>query len=287
MAVLSARDTTLLAYDVIGDGPPLVCLPGGPMQDAGYLGDLGGLSAHRRLVLLDPRGTGRSATPEDLTSCRCDRLVDDVEALREHLGLDRIDLLGHSAGANIAVSYAARHPDRVARLVLVTPSTFAVGITTTAQHRRDVLSGRANEPWFEQVSTAFEKIAAGQGGADDWDAIVPFTYGRWDEAARAHHAAQEGRRNPEAAAAFTADGAFDPPTTRAALAAFAAPVLLLGGELDMSIPPPVVAEFADLFPNATLAAQPGAGHFPWLDDPARFTGTVTAFLAGRTAARPA
>ncbi|MFC7640348.1 alpha/beta fold hydrolase [Streptosporangium lutulentum] len=75
----------------------MICLPGGPMQDSAYLGELGGLSAHRQLIMVDPRGTGRSAIPEDVTSYRCDRLVDDLEALRVHLGLDRMDLLGHSA----------------------------------------------------------------------------------------------------------------------------------------------------------------------------------------------
>ena len=53
--------------------------------------------------MLDVRGTGESAIPADPASYRCDRLVDDVAALQDHLGLDRFDLLGHSAGANVAV----------------------------------------------------------------------------------------------------------------------------------------------------------------------------------------
>ncbi|MEC3974790.1 alpha/beta fold hydrolase, partial [Amycolatopsis sp. H20-H5] len=92
MPTFTAADGTELAYHVFGDGSPLICLPGGPMQASAYLDELGGLSAHRRLILLDLRGTGASAVPVDTTSYRCDRLVDDVEALREHLGLDRIDL---------------------------------------------------------------------------------------------------------------------------------------------------------------------------------------------------
>src|SRR4051812_12245400 len=118
MPTLLARDGTELAYSVLGQGPPLVCLAGGPMLDAEYLGDLGGLSAELGLIRLDLRGTGRSGVAH-LDSYRCDRLVDDVEALRVHLGLERIDLLGHSAGANLAALYAARHPARVGRLVLV------------------------------------------------------------------------------------------------------------------------------------------------------------------------
>jgi pimeloyl-ACP methyl ester carboxylesterase len=50
-----AHDGTALAFRVFGDGDPVVCLPGGPMQDSVYLGELGGLSSHRRLVN-DPRG---------------------------------------------------------------------------------------------------------------------------------------------------------------------------------------------------------------------------------------
>lgn len=72
------------------------------MQDSIYLGDLGGLSMHCQLVVLDLRGTGQSTIPEDPSSYRCDRIVDDVEALREHLGLPRMDLLAHSAGVNLA-----------------------------------------------------------------------------------------------------------------------------------------------------------------------------------------
>jgi pimeloyl-ACP methyl ester carboxylesterase len=91
------------------------------MQASAYLGDLGGLSTHRSLVKLDLRGTGESAVPEDAASYRCDRLVDDVEALRAHLGRDRVDVLGHSAGGALAVLYAARHPDRIRRPWLDNP----------------------------------------------------------------------------------------------------------------------------------------------------------------------
>lgn len=58
-----ADDGTSLAYRTVGDGPPLVCLPGGPGQDSRYLDDLGGLSARRTLVLLDNRGTATPTRP--------------------------------------------------------------------------------------------------------------------------------------------------------------------------------------------------------------------------------
>ncbi|WKX72681.1 alpha/beta fold hydrolase [Streptomyces sp. XD-27] len=278
MPTFSAHDGTELAYHVSGHGAPVVCLPGGPMQASAYLDDLGGLSAHRQLITLDLRGTGRSATPRDAASYRCDRLVDDVEALREHLGLDRIDLLGHSAGANLAALYVGRHPQRVGRLALITPSVAAVGITVTGDVRRETALLRKDEPWFPAAFAALEAVMAGTAGADSRQAIAPFLYGRWDEAAQAHQAAGAEQRNNDAAAVFGAEGAFAPDATRAALARFGSPVLLLAGEVDLNSPPEAMAEFAELFPDAAFVMQPGAGHFPWLDDPARFVAAAADFL---------
>ncbi|WP_415949412.1 alpha/beta fold hydrolase [Streptomyces sp. KLOTTS4A1] len=276
-STFTSYDGTELAYHVRGSGRPLICLPGG-MQAAAYLGDLGGLHRDRQVVTLDLRGTGHSATPADPATYRCDRLVADVEALRAHLGLDAIDLLGHSAGANLAVQYAARHPERVTRLVLITPSVLAVGLPVTEEDRRARMLLRREEPWFEDAYAAFSAIASGQGGPADWDAVAPFSHGRWDEAARALQAREAVQRNGEALAVFRSEGAFTPDTTRALLAAFPAPVLLLAGEFDPGAPPNVVRTYAGLFPRSTYQEQAGAGHFPWLDDPQAFTSAVSAFL---------
>ncbi|MBT2508039.1 alpha/beta hydrolase [Streptomyces sp. ISL-98] len=278
MPTFSAYDGTKLAYHVFGDGPPVVCLPGGPMQASVYLGDLGGLSAHRQLVMLDLRGTGQSAIPQDAVSYRCDQLVDDVEALREHLGLERMDLLAHSAGANLAALYAGRHPEHINKLALITPSTMAVGLAITGDTRRETAQLRQDEPWFAGAFEALEAIVAGKATDDSWQAIAPFFYGRWDEVSQAHQAAEAGQKNQQAAAAFGAEGAFNPDATHTALAQFGPPVLLLAGEVDLAAPPRTMAEFAGLFPNAKLVVQPGAGHFPWLDDPDRFVATTAAFL---------
>lgn len=274
MPTFSAPDGTRLAYRIHGTGAPLVCVPGGP-TDAGYLGDLGGLSAHRRLVLLDLRGTGRSAIPQDTSSYRCDRLVDDVEALREHLGLARVDLLGHSGGTNIAVGYAARYPRRTGKLALITPGSAAVGITVTGAMRRELARLRKDEPWFPAAFAALTAITEGTGG--DWRAVEPFRWGRWDDAARNHPAA-DPPANEQAVALFAAEGAFDPESTRTALAAHEGPVLLLAGEFDVNSPPAAVAEQAGLFPDAALVVQPGAGHYPWVDDADRFLAATAAFL---------
>lgn len=281
MPTFLTPDGTELSYSVQGDGAPLVCVPGGPMRASAYLGTLGGLSESRQLIMLDLRGTGRSAAPADPGSYRCDRLTDDVGTMLDHLGLSSVDLLAHSAGANIAVQYAARCSQRISKLVLITPSGRAAGLVPGGDARRAVIERRQGEPWFDDAAAAFERLTAGAGTDKDVDAIAPFYYGRWDATARAHSEAGETQVNEEAADAFGADGAFDPPALRAALAEFCSPVLVLAGGVDLQWPPAVLAEFAGLFPVARFVVQPDAGHYPWLDDAAWFLAAVTTFLADR------
>ncbi|MES9536961.1 alpha/beta fold hydrolase [Actinomadura sp. NPDC000600] len=279
MPTFAAPDGTELAYRLVGAGEPLVCVPGGPMRASSYLGDLGGLARHRRLVLLDLRGTGASAVPRDRATYRCDRQVGDVEALREHLGLERVDVLAHSAGGDIAVLHAARYARRVRRLVLVTARFRALGIGFTAEHRREAAAKRRAEPWFAAGRDAFEAVLAGTASDADWDAAAPFFHGRWDAVARRHAASEAEETNDEAADLYASPEAFDPAAARAAIAGLAAPALVLAAELDGAPPPRVAARAAELFPYAESVVQPGAGHYPWLDDPARFTRTVADFLA--------
>jgi proline iminopeptidase len=279
--IFSAPDGTGLAFRVVGAGaaPPVVCLPGGPMRAGAYLGDLGGLGDRRQLAVLDPRGTGGSEVPRDPGTYRCDRQVEDVEALRKHLGLDRFDLLGHSAGAGLAVRYAARYPARLRRLVLVTPSVRAVGFDLSVAERRRIMARRAGEPWYAEAAAAYEAIAARTATSADWAAVAPMYYGRWDAAAREHQAAEPGQRNGAAARIHNSAGAFEPEATRAALAAVEAPVLVLAGELDWIISPALAADFAGLFRTGRVVVQPGAAHYPWLDDAPAFATAVAAALS--------
>ena len=272
MPTFTASDGTELAYHLIGDGDPLVCVPGGPMQASAYLGDLGGL-AHQ-LVMLDLRGTGESAKPADPTSYQVNHQVADLEALRNHLGLDQLDLLAHSAGTNLAALYLAEHPDRVRRYAAISPSAFAVGLTITAEMRLETARQRAAEPWFPEAYAALEQITSGTFTDNLWEAIRPFSHGRWDAAAQALEAATPAQQNEEAAAVYAS--VLVPDAGRAA--AFSNPVLVLSGQTDVGTPPAFATAYAGLFPDATLTIQPASGHFPWLDDPAAFAGTVDAFF---------
>ena len=281
MGRFASYDGTVLAYRVMGSGEPLICLPGGPGLPPDYLRDLGGLAGSRQLVLLVNRGTGESGAPDDPASYRADRLAEDVEALRVHLGLDRIDLIGHSAAGNVAICYAARYPARLAHLVLLTPLLQAVGIgEASAQEWLGALRRRSGEPWFAE---AYAAVQAWDGGADTDDnrrKAGAFFYGRWDEAAAAHWEHEVYLERPAATAGtgFYADGAFDPQATRDALARLGVPVLVYAGGLDFGPTPEQAAKAASLFPRGKLIVQPAAGHVPWLDDPAFFAGAISGFL---------
>lgn len=279
MPSFRADDGTELAYHVRGHGEPLVCLPGGPGRASSYLSNLGGLSAHRQLIMLDLRGTGDSAVPADPASYRCDRLVDDVARLTDHLGLANLDVLGHSAGANLAILYAIRYQRRIRKVILITPSGRSVGLQVDDEMRREIVSLRQAEPWFAEAIAALER---GADTEDDSNAIAPFFYGRWDAGAQAHWAAADIQTNEDAASGFGAEGAFDPAAARIAVAAFASPVLVLAGGVDPQWPPRAVGELAAMFPTAQLAVQPNAGHYPWLDDPEWFVAAVTTFLNGQS-----
>jgi proline iminopeptidase len=275
MPVFASYDGTEIGYRVLGGGPPLVCLPGGPRRSAEYLGDLGGVSASRQLVLLDPRGVGLSADPADPATLRADLLVRDVDALRAHLGLERIDLLAHSAGAVLATLYAAAHPERLTRLILVTPGLAAVGVGPTTEQVRAALARRSAEPWYPAALAAMEKFIAGDLSMETFEASRPFFYARWDNASRAHAAAGVAPRHTAARKGFFAGAPLDPPMARTALKRLTAPVLLYAGALDPIATPAVVREAAPLFNDATVAVQPHAAHFPWIDARAAFAATIT------------
>jgi proline iminopeptidase len=272
-------DGTVLAYRRSGVGDPLVCLPGGPGRDGGYFGDLGGLAqrAGWELIIFQPRGTGASAVPADPATYRVEAMVEDVEALRAHLGLDQMGLLGHSAGGDLALLYAARYPERIARLILVTPALRSVGLDLTDEEFLANLDRRSAEPWFADSKAAVLAVRDGDESAETRRRFRPFLYGRWDEAALAHDASDAP--NPAVAAVYFAEADFDPEATRARLAQVTAPVLFLVGEWDNNPTPDLAARAAALFPAGEVVVQPGAGHFPWIDDPAWFTSAVSGYAS--------
>ena len=106
----------------------------------------------------------------------------------------------------------------------------------------------------------------------------PLLYARWDDAALAHATAGVTERHLAARQGYFAGVALDASSTRAALKNLTAPVLLYAGDLDPMVAPALVRQAAPLFNDATVVVQPGAAHFPWIDDPAAFAAAVRSFL---------
>ncbi|HVM28257.1 MAG TPA: alpha/beta hydrolase [Mycobacteriales bacterium] len=282
MPFLETADGTRLAYTTVGEGPPLLCLPGGPGRASAYLEDLGGLSADRTLVRLDSRGTGMSEVPADPSTLRFDRLADDVEALRGHLGLEQADVLGHSAGSLVAQVWAARFPSRVRSLVLVTPVASLQG--GTRSDTAAIRAARSGEPWYADAAEADAALA--DAPPAQRQALVratrPFLYGRWEQRQQEHAASADRQSNRRAEDAFALGAEqVDVAGIVAGLAELTAPVLVVGGERDGVTGVDAVHEVAASFRAASTEVVPGAGHFPWVDEPEAFAGVVRDFLAAR------
>jgi pimeloyl-ACP methyl ester carboxylesterase len=238
----SAADGTRLAYTEVGDGPPLLCLPGGPGRASVYLEDLGRLSDDRTLVRLDLRATGHSEVPADPTTLRFDRMADDVEALRVHLGLETVDVLGHSAGCLVAQAWASWYADA---------AEAQAALATAAPSQVQPLV-RATRPFF---------------------------YGRWDERTQAHAASAETQSSKRAELGFGAGTEdVDVDALLAGLKQVTAPVLVVGGERDALTGVDSVHAVAASFPAAQAAVLDRAGHFPWVDEPDALRTVVADFL---------
>lgn len=278
-------DGAELHYRVLGPrdgatGPPLVCLAGGPARDAAYLGDLGGLDAHRPLVVPDARGTGDSPAAEDPSIYAFPHLAEDIEALRAHLGLDRFALLAHDAGATVAQAYAAAHGERLTHLVIVCPDARLQG--ELPDDAREIFESRIDEPWWPDVSVALQRLAE----VSDLDEVpelllraAPMAYGHWGEPQRMHAVAESDQLNPVPRAGFWQG--VDEPARRAILTRLRevrCSVLVVTGTQDAVTGVRAGELVADSFPGSTLRHLPGVGHYPWVDEPDTLRQVVEEFL---------
>ncbi|MGW2025127.1 alpha/beta fold hydrolase [Streptomyces decoyicus] len=277
-------DDAELHYRVLGPAdsplPPLVCLAGGPGRDAAYLGDLGGMAADRQLIIPDSRGTGDSAAAGDPSRYAFPQLSEDVEALREHLGLERFALLAHDAGAAVAQAYAARHPQRLSRLVLVCPGSRLQG--ELPDDAQEIFASRAHEEWWPQASAAVQQLADASDLSEVREllfAAAPLAYGRWDEPQRAHAATEGEQLGPVPRAGFW-QGVDE--QLRTALAAglreVTCPVLVVTGDRDAVTGMRAGELVAESFPDARVRQLHEVGHYPWVDAPETFGPAVEEFL---------
>jgi pimeloyl-ACP methyl ester carboxylesterase len=275
-------DARTLAWRAIGSGPPLLLHPGGPGASSRYFGELPELAAARTLLLLDPRGTGQSDRPADPSAYDLEDYAADIEAVRAHLGLDGLDLLGHSHGGFVAMAWAGAHPDRVGRLVLAgTAPRFSDDIRRLRQAR---VAAHHDRPYFADALAALEDQQAGRYGSDEelvalYERAGPLLAPPDADITPVAAAFRAAGINADAMRHFNTRiaGAMD---LRPALAAITAPTLVLAGEHD-PFGGATAEEMAAALPDPTLVTIPGADHFPFLEPPHRaaWTRAVLDFLA--------
>lgn len=283
---LEVGDGVAIWYTIKGHGgaPPLVVVHGGPGMDSGTLsGDLTPLELKHRLLYYDQRGGGRSSLPADTKLLTIDRHVDDLEALRRHLGVDKVVLLGHSFGPAIIARYAIRHPAHVDRMILIGPipprkGKFAeeYGATidarlTDAQRKRsaelekqyesgDVVAA-CREFWAINIVPRLSKSVKPTVVKSDFCSAPP-------EAIRYGMA----KTSPTT---FESLGDWD---WTAELRKVSAPALIVHGEED-AIPMAMVAEWASALPDARLVKVPNAGHVPYAERPEVVFPEIERFLS--------
>lgn len=278
---LSTNDGRRLAYRRTGSGPTLVCHGGGPGFSSLYLGNLGGLDEDLELVLLDPRGTGGSDRPSDARAYAIDDYAEDVEELREHLGLERIDLLGHSHGGVVAMAYAARYPERVGRLILA--STLARWAPEQERAMQEAMAGHEAEPWYEDALEALQAEQAGEFSTDEELGELairefPFYFANYGEAEQAYlDTLRDETPNADTLLLFNKE-IFESFDLRPELALITAPTLVVTGELDFITGPVCADEIADGIAGSEKVILPGTGHFIFVESPEVFRSAALGFL---------
>lgn len=265
-----------------GEGPPLVLCHGGPGMWV-YLGLVAGMIDDLATVYrCDQRGCGRStgAPPYDVATA-----VADLDALREHWGVEEWIVAGHSWGAALALFYCLAHPDRARALVYLSSSgidpawrdAFHANLLTIlgpeGRREMDRLRNRHAMAEGERRSAASRELTAYSLSAYFADRTrarertrALFTDGfemNWEVNVElgedAHRLLERG-------------------DLRGGLSDLRIPALVLHGDAD-PLPAWTARGLAALLPNAELAILPGVGHFPWLERPDAFRDVLRRFLA--------
>jgi len=274
-----------LYYRDIGRGTPIVALHGGPDFDHQYLlPDLDRLANSCRLIYYAQRGRGASlgdVQPEDVTLAS---EIEDLDALRAHLGLQSVALLGHSWGGVLAMEYAIRHPERTSHLILVNtgPASHDDYMLLRAERRRT--APRDMERLVAMSSTPEYR-------AGDLEADAAYYRIHFGATLRSPEQLEQLVRSLRAN--FTPNGILKArvieerlmnETWRSSeydlfpkLARLRVPALLIHGEHDL-VPVECARRIAEAIPGARFVLLDGSGHFSYLEAPDAVRKAVVEFL---------
>jgi len=251
-----------------GDGPPLILCHGGPGLWDMFADVAAMLSDRLRVIRWDQRGCGRS---ERRGPYALARTVADLDAVRQHFGLDRVAVLGHSWGAQLALRYALDHPDRVSRLVYV--SGVGLGWDWHPHYKRN-LDARCDPARLTHVGG--RELAVRQWSADFTDSSRARGYAErmatpWFEV------------NYECNAILRAEDRelWQESVLIPQCRALPVPTLIVDGAQDIR-PRWAVDSLAQALPCATRAVLPDVGHVPWLEDPDEFRSVLLAYLCAES-----
>ena len=252
-----------LAYTAYGSGPIVVVLAGGPGLNAAYMAPLARTIAGDgyRAIVLDQRGTGRSvAAGAERADLTMRGTVADIDALRVALRQERLTFVTHSFGGGMALAYAAAHPTRVAKMILIgSVGTDLAGVDIFGKILMTHLS--ANER---------AQYTAAQRANDGAKALDIQLLAEFDDRAKARETIASEPHPfiyPAISDAIYTDFAHNYHVGRA-LGPVRAHVTLLTGSDDAARAMEPTLRRA--FPNATRTYVPRSGHWPWIENPAFF-----------------
>jgi proline iminopeptidase len=283
---VETKDGVRLWYQETGKGSPVIVIHGGPGMDHNCLAaDLAPLAGHHRLIYYDQRGGGLSTLPASADLLTIDHHVDDLEALRQQLGLEKVTLLAHSFGPAIAALYAIRYPQRVERMIFlgpIPPRKGKFGEEYSAGLARRLTQEDAKRADELEKSFATTKDVTALCRAY-WAIMTPPrvaksispTVVKSDLCAGPPEGIRYGMTRTNEAT-FSSLGDWD---WTAQLKAVGAPTLIIHGDED-AIPKAMVAEWIAALPNARLLALSQTAHFPHAERPAIVFPAIEAFLAG-------
>lgn len=268
-----------LYYEVLGSGAgaPLIAVNGGPGFDHTYFHTSPAwdtLGKNRRIIFYDQRGNGRSAPLKSGQSCTLADQIDDLDALRAHLGLEKMDLLGSSWGGFLSMAYAARHPERVVHLILVDSAAPKWADTIFLF---DKVFPDATE---RQAATALAR-EFGDKSAEDENIREYLSMIFYSPEKRDAFLKQigPGAYNKEVNQKLNSDlTRFD---LNPEIRKFRFPVLVITGRYDMNVAPLVAYRIHQEISGSRFAVFERSSHLPFTEEPEAFARTVEEFLQGK------
>jgi proline iminopeptidase len=283
------RDTSLY-FDIDGVGlqlegakqverPTAFLVHGGPGVDhTSGKARYGRLRERMQLVYFDHRGQGRSGRG-DPAKYTLDENVEDMEALRRHLGLERIVSLGTSYGGMVAMAHAARYPSSVSHLILVATAAHGGFIAAAAKIVRE----RGTVEQIEQ----FEDVRAGRIDTAEkmrrYFEVMGSLYTRSHDPGLSAAALEQAILAPQALnRALGPEGFLTRFDLRPELGKIRAPTLILTGRYDWICPPEFSLEMHGLIANSDLRIFEESAHSIAGDEPQKLLDAVAGFLVYKT-----